>query len=171
MKLYHMAPKSGGKSVNFVLATDEEWNLELPTILAGTGSELNSMYWNGLVVGIDINILVKSLLCCQDAVGQASSVNDNITKTVSEVKQRHGIKETTATNGPKETVSNKTQGSLKRLEEGMRRVHNSIASINNDHVEDIELCTLLTTVVENLHAVLHFKHETFTTCSIPKTLE
>ena len=63
MKLYHMAPKSGGKNVNFVLATDEQWNLELPTILAGTGSELNSMYWNGLVVGIDINISVKSLLC------------------------------------------------------------------------------------------------------------
>ena len=63
MKFYHMAPKSGGKSVNFVLATDELWNLELPTILAGTGSELNSMYWNGLVVGIDINISVKSLLC------------------------------------------------------------------------------------------------------------
>ena len=85
------------------------------------------------------------------------------------MEQRHGIKETTATNGPKETVSNKTQ--VSRLEEGMRRVHNSIASINNDHVEDIELCTLLTTVVENLHVVLHFKHETFTTCSIPKTLE
>ena len=48
----------------------------------------------------------------------------------------------------------------------MRRVHNSIASINNDHVEDIELCTLLTTVVENLHAVLHFKHETFTACTV-----
>ena len=51
-----MAPKSGGKSVNFALTTDEQRNLELPTILAGTGSELNSMYRNGLVFGIDINI-------------------------------------------------------------------------------------------------------------------
>ena len=87
------------------------------------------------------------------------------------MKQRRSKKETTATNGPKETVSNKTQGSLKRLEEGMQRVHNSIASINNDYVKEIELCTLLTTFVENLHAVSHFKHETFTACSIPKTLE
>ena len=63
MKLYHMAPKSGGKSDNLTLTTEEQWNLELPTILAGTGSALNSMYWNGLVFGIDINISVKSTLC------------------------------------------------------------------------------------------------------------
>ena len=63
MKLHHMAPKSGGKRHNFALTSDERWNLELPTILAGTGSELNSMYWNGLVFGIDIDISVKSLLC------------------------------------------------------------------------------------------------------------
>ena len=63
MKLYHMAPKSGGKSDYLALTTDEQWNLELPTILAGTGSALNSMYWNGLVFRIDVNISVKSPLC------------------------------------------------------------------------------------------------------------
>ena len=42
-----------------------------------------------------------------DAVNKESYVNDNITKTVSEVKQRHSIKETTATNGPEGTVSHK----------------------------------------------------------------
>ena len=78
------------------------------------------------------------------------------------MKQRHSIKETTATNGPGGTVSHKIQVSLKLLEEGMRCLHNSIASINNDYLEDIELCTLLTIVVENLHVVSHFKDETFT---------
>ena len=63
MKLYPMAPKSGGKSNNFALTTNEQWDLELPTILAGTGSELNSMFWYGWVFGIDINVSVKSLLC------------------------------------------------------------------------------------------------------------
>ena len=38
-------------------------DLELSTILAGKGSELNNMYWNGLVFGIDINISVKNLFC------------------------------------------------------------------------------------------------------------
>ena len=78
------------------------------------------------------------------------------------MKQRPSIKETTATNGPEGTVSHKIQVSLKLLEEGMRCLHNSIASINNDYLEDIELCTLLTIVVENLHVVSHFKDETFT---------
>ena len=32
----------------------------------------------------------------------------------------------------------------------MRHLKNSIASINNDYLEDIELRTLLTAVVENL---------------------
>ena len=59
-------------------------------------------------------------------------------------------------------MSHKTQVSLNLLEEGMHRLHNSIASINNDYLQDIELSTLLTTVVENLHTVSHFKHETFT---------
>ena len=46
VKLYRMAPKLGGKSDNFALTTDEQWNLELPTMMAGTGNELNSMYGN-----------------------------------------------------------------------------------------------------------------------------
>ena len=44
VKLYHTGPKSEGKSDNFALTTDEQRNLELPTMLAGTGSESNSMY-------------------------------------------------------------------------------------------------------------------------------
>ena len=89
-------------------------------------------------------------------------MNDNITKTVSEVKQRYRMKEATATNGPEGTVSKKTQVSLNLLEQGTRRLHDSITTINKDFLDDVELCTLLTTVVENLHAVSHFKHETFT---------
>ena len=81
--------------------------------------------------------------------------------TVSEVKKRHRLRETTATNGPEGTVFNKTQVSLKLLEEGMYRLHNSMASINNDYLEDV-LCSLFTTVV-NIRAVSHFKHETITT--------
>ena len=58
-----MAPKSGGKSDNFALTTDEQWNLELPIMLAGKKSELNNMHLNDLVFSSDINISVKRLLC------------------------------------------------------------------------------------------------------------
>ena len=89
-------------------------------------------------------------------------MNDNIMNTVSEVKQRYRMKKTTATNRLEGTVSKKTQVLLNLLEQGMRRLHDSITTINKDYLDDVELCTLLTTVVENLHAVSHFKHETFT---------
>ena len=112
--------------------------------------------------GIQAQSTEKTQMSLQDAVNKVTHVNDNIKKTVSEVKQRHSLRETTATNGPEGTVSNKTQVSLNLLEQGMRRLHDSINSISKDYLEDVELCTLLTTVVENLHAVSHFKHETFT---------
>ena len=60
VKLYQSAPKTEGKSNNFALTTDEQRNLELPTMLAGTGSESKNMYRHGLVFGIDINLSVKA---------------------------------------------------------------------------------------------------------------
>jgi len=44
IKVFRMAPKAGGKSVNFAITTDDQWKLELPSLLDGTGSEMNSMY-------------------------------------------------------------------------------------------------------------------------------
>ena len=38
----------------------------------------------------------------------------------------------------------------------------NLKSINEDYLGDVDLRTLLTTIVENLHAVSHFKNETFT---------
>ena len=102
----------------------------------------------------------KSQVSLPDVASNVSFVSDNIKKTISEVKQKHGMKEATATNGPEGTVSNKTQ--VSHQEQGMRRLHESIATTNNEYLEEVELSTLLTTVVENIHANSHFKHETFT---------
>ena len=55
-----------------------------------------------------------------------------------------------------------TGSELTLLEQGMRRLHDSIAATNKEYLEEVELCTLLTTVVENIYAVSHFKHETST---------
>ena len=44
IKVYRMAPKPGGKSDNFAITTDDQWKLELPSLLDGTGSEMNGMY-------------------------------------------------------------------------------------------------------------------------------
>ena len=44
IKLYRMAPKPGGKSDNFTITTDDQWKLELSSMLDDSGSEMSSMY-------------------------------------------------------------------------------------------------------------------------------
>jgi len=44
IKVLRMAPKAGGKSDNFAVTTDDQWKLELASLLDGTGSEMNSTY-------------------------------------------------------------------------------------------------------------------------------
>ena len=43
MKLYRMAPKPGVKSDNFAITTDDQWKLELGSMLDDSGSEMNSI--------------------------------------------------------------------------------------------------------------------------------
>ena len=68
---------------------------------------------------------------------------------------------------PKE-LSQKTQVSLELLEHEMRRLQDNVKMINEDYLGDIDLRTLLPTLVENLHAIYHFKNETFTALQYAK---
>ena len=101
-------------------------------------------------------------LSLQDAVNNVSSVNKYIKSTVATVKQHYNMKEAVVTNGPEGTVSKKTQVSLELLEQGMARLQNNLKNINEHYLGNVDLRTLLTTIVENLHAVSHFKNKTFT---------
>ena len=80
------------------------------------------------------------------------------------------MKEAAVTNGPEVTVSKKTQVSLELLEQGMARLQNNLKSINEDYLGDVDPRTLLTTIFENLHAVSHFKNETFTALQYARQL-
>ena len=70
---------------------------------------------------------------------------------VAEVRQHYKMKETATINGPEGTVSSKTQESVVLLERGMEQLRDNV-----DRLGDIDLRALLTTQVENLHAVFHF---------------
>ena len=72
------------------------------------------------------------------------------------------LSETSATNGPQGTASQKTQVSVSLLKKGMDRLYMNVIDVDPEFADDILLVTLLKTQVENLHAVSHFKHETFT---------
>ena len=89
-------------------------------------------------------------------------MNEYVKSRAATVKQHYNMKEAAATNGPEGTVSKKTQVLLELLEQGMARLQNNLKSINEDYLGDVDLRTLLTTIVENLHAVSHFKNKTFT---------
>ena len=104
--------------------------IKLASGLSGTVSflqVLGSLYNS---FGIKAKSIHVSSRCRRQSI-----VGDNITKTVSEVKQRFSVRETTAINGPEGTVSNKTQVLL----EGRMRRLRSIASIDNGFLEDIDL--------------------------------
>ncbi|RMX46037.1 hypothetical protein pdam_00002027 [Pocillopora damicornis] len=55
------------------------------------------------------------------------------------------MKETATTNGPKGTVSGKTQESLVLLERGMEQLRDNVKNVNKDYLDEIDMRTLLTT--------------------------
>ena len=89
-------------------------------------------------------------LSLQDAVNNVSSVNEYIKSTVATVKQHYNMKETAVTNGPE---GKQAQISLELIEQGIARLQNNLKSINEDYRGDVDIHTLLTTIVDNLHAV------------------
>ena len=51
-KVLRLTPKAGGKTDSFTITTDDQWKLELPSFLDGTGNEMNSMYLSTFESGI-----------------------------------------------------------------------------------------------------------------------
>ena len=45
INIYRLALKLGGKRDDFAITTGEQWKLELPSTLDGTGNEMNSLYF------------------------------------------------------------------------------------------------------------------------------
>ena len=95
----------------------------------------------------------------REAKENADKFSSEVQRTVTSVKERFNLSR--ETNGPEGTVSKKTQDSLTLLRKGMNRLIENVSYINPSFVDLVELLTLLTTQVENLHAGSHFKHETF----------
>ena len=95
--------------------------------------------------------LVSGLSCTVSFLQALGSLYDSFGIRAQSTEKTHmslqDADDNTATNRPEGTVSNKTQVSLKLLEQGICRLHDSIISISKDYLEDVELCTLLTTTV------------------------
>ncbi len=92
-----------------------------------------------------------------DATSSVAKVTAFMEESVKEVKVNHDLANK-STNGPEGTISSQTQESIKLLEEGMEALNRFFRDFPN---YELDISTLLSTVVENLHAVSHFKSETF----------
>ena len=95
----------------------------------------------------------------KNIIENLNTVDEYIKAAVMNVK--HNLKEDSTPNGPQGTVSQKTQTSIDILMNGAKSLMSKVTNVNPNYKDTINWKTLLTTIVENLHAVSHFKHETF----------
>ena len=92
-----------------------------------------------------------------DTTSSVAEVAAFMEESVKKVKVNHNLANK-STNGPEGTISNQTQESIKLLEDGMEALNRIFKDFPN---YELDISTLLSTVVENLHAVSHFKSDTF----------
>ena len=97
----------------------------------------------------------------KNIIENLNTVDEYIKATVMNVKETNNLKEDSTPNGPQGTVSQKTQTSIELLMNGAKSLMSKVTNVNPNYKDTIDWKTLLTTIVENLHAVSHFKHETF----------
>ena len=86
------------------------------------------------------------------------TVSSYCNATVEKVKSSNGI--TSTTSGPQGTIAVKTAASLSLLENGLERLDKNIGILSPRFSIKPEVC--LTTQVENVHDVSHFKRPTCT---------
>ena len=86
-----------------------------------------------------------------DATSSVAEVAAFIEESVKKVKVNHNLANK-STNGPEGTISHQTQESIKLLEDGMEALNRIFKDFPN---YELDISALLSTVVENLHAVLH----------------
>lgn len=135
--------------------------IKMMTGLSGTRNFLNHL---GLLYdsfGITCKGSASKHIAPDEVSHNVKKIHEYIQSTVRNVKEANHLKEDSATNGPQGTVSHKTQISVELLMNGVDSLLSNITNVNAQYKDDIDWKTLLTTQVENLHAVSHFKHETF----------
>ena len=127
---------------------------------------LSFLYHLGLIYdsfGITCKGSTPAQMTPELVVSNVRKVHQYFQSTVRKVKESNQLKEDASTNGPQGTVSKKTQISIELLLKGMTNLMINLEKVNPEFKYNVVFKTLLTTEVENLHAVSHFKIETFST--------
>ena len=131
--------------------------INLMTGLSGTTDFLEHFGILYYTFGITCKASTSQPITPEQVIQNLNTVDEYINATVMNVKETNNLKEDSKTNDPQGTVSQKTQTSIELLLNGAKSL------INPKYKYTIDWKTLLSTITENLHAISHFKHETFDT--------
>ena len=132
-------------------------SVKLITGLSGTVEFLQRLGQLYDSFGIHTKGVDSAHITISEARANVGTVHSYFQETVRRVKDTHNLG-CKSTNGPEGTISSQTQDSLKILKVGMEALDDIFKEFPG---YDADLETLLTTMVENLHAVSHFKNDTF----------
>lgn len=100
----------------------------------------------------------KPNITFQESLSKLNNAVETLECHVTGAQQLQKI--TRQTNGPEGTISSKTRSSIHRMSSEMQIIQSRLTDFK---LPTPELSTFLSNRVENLHAVSHFKHQTFST--------
>ena len=135
--------------------------LKIVTSLSETVSFLGILDSLYDTFGIHFKGMKPDGVSLKQAKENVTKIDSYVKDTVSKVKERYQLSETNQPMVHRE-LYHRRRKYLCLLKKGIERLYKNVVDINPQFVDDLLLETLLTTVVENLHAVSHLKHETFT---------
>ena len=130
--------------------------IKLMTGLSGTTDFLKHLGILYDIFGITCKASTSQPITPEQVIQNLNTVDEYIKATVMDVKERNNLKEDSTTNGPQGTVSQKTQISIKLLLNGVKSLMSKVTTVNPNYKDTIDWKTLLTTIVENLHAMPQF---------------
>ena len=135
--------------------------IKLMTGLSGTTDFLEHLGILYDTFGITCKASTSQPITPEQVIQNLNTVDEYIKATAINVKETNNLKDDSTMNGPQGTVSQKTQTSIDLLLNGVKSLISKVTNVNPNYKDTIDRKTLLTITVENLHAVSHFKHETF----------
>ena len=128
--------------------------------LSGTSDVLEHLGILYDTLGIICKASTSQPITPEQVIQNLNTVDEYIKATVMNIKDTNNLKEDSTTNGPQGAVSKKTQTSIELLLNGAKSLMSKVTNVNPNYKDTIDWKTLLITIIENLHAVSHSKHET-----------
>ena len=154
------------ENTNIFVTDPQTGCVKLVTTITGTVTFLKHLAKLYRAFSVHLKHETVPRLPIAEAMKEVSDLKNFLEGTVSTVQA--SLNSQKATNGPEGTVSNQTLKSVQMIYSQLGTLQSTIQAINKEI--DVDLHSCLTTQVENLHAVGHFKDEFPTVLNFARNL-